>query len=168
MRTRLASLIIVKQEPLSNEEYLDSEHDALLNYNDVDSQFYGLSDSRRDFFANNLTNGDLNNNNSNNNNQEEFDEDKKCTYFICCFLIYLFVFLSSIVSSSDFWIFLVSSNLWKFVLEFLWTHFSFVTSMLINVIVRFFLFGVVWVSVCVCDRTAFQTERDSVDSFTAI
>lgn len=76
----------MKQEPLSNEEYLDSEHDAILNYNDVDSQFYGLSDSRRDFFEN-INHGDLNNNNnnnnshSNNNNQEEFDDDKKCTYF---------------------------------------------------------------------------------------
>lgn len=94
MRTRLASLIIVKQEPLSNEEYLDSEQDALLNYNDVDSHFYGLSDSRRDFFQNNIhNNGDLNNNNNNNNNdQEEFDEDKKCMYFF-------FLFFPSIFSS---------------------------------------------------------------------
>lgn len=92
MRTRLASLIIVKQEPLSNEEYLDSEQDALLNYNDVDSQFYGLSDSRRDFFQNNIhNNGDLNNNNNNNNNdQEEFDEDKKCMYFYLFFHFYVF------------------------------------------------------------------------------
>lgn len=86
MRTRLASLIIVKQEPLSNEEYLDSEQDAILNYNDVDSQFYGLSDNRRDF-SENINFADFNNNNnnnhshSNNNNQEEFDEDKKCTYY---------------------------------------------------------------------------------------
>lgn len=102
MRTRLASLIIVKQEPLSNDDYLDSEQDAILNYNDVDSQFYGLSDSRRDFFHTNHSHGDLNNNlnnnsiaiinnnNINDHDQEEFDEDKKCTYFI--FLVFIFIF----------------------------------------------------------------------------
>lgn len=82
MRTRLASLIIVKQEPLSN-EYLESEQNALVgqtNYNDVDAQFYGLSD-RRDLLPSQSI-GDLNNNNSNYNQEEDIDEDKKCTYFI--------------------------------------------------------------------------------------
>lgn len=75
MRTRLASLIIVKQEPLSN-EYLDSEQDV-NGYNDVESQFYG-SHERREHFHDI---GDLNNN-------QDFDEDKKCMYF-CFDLIFI-------------------------------------------------------------------------------
>lgn len=80
MRTRLASLIIVKQEPLSN-EYLESEQNALVgqtNYNDVDAQFYGLSD-RRDILPSQSI-GDLNNNSTNYIQEQEFDEDKKCMY----------------------------------------------------------------------------------------
>lgn len=72
MRTRLASLIVVKQEPISN-DYLDSEQNGIYNYNDVESQFYSLSD-RQSFFQS--TNGDLNN-----NDQAEFADDKKCMYF---------------------------------------------------------------------------------------
>lgn len=72
MRTRLASLIVVKQEPISS-DYLDSEQNGIHNYNDVESQFYSLSD-RQSFFQS--TNGDLNN-----NDQAEFADDKKCMYF---------------------------------------------------------------------------------------
>lgn len=81
MRTRLASLIVVKQEPLTN-EYLESEQNALIgqtNYNEVDAQFYGLSDRHRDILPTQSI-GDLNNNNSNYAQQDEFIEDKKCTY----------------------------------------------------------------------------------------
>lgn len=83
MRTRLASLIVVKQEPLTN-EYLESEQNALIgqtNYNEVDAQFYGLSDRHRDILPSQSI-GDLNNNNSNYAQQDEFIEDKKCTYSI--------------------------------------------------------------------------------------
>lgn len=83
MRTRLASLIVVKQEPLNN-EYLESEQNALIgqtNYNEVDAQFYGLSDRHRDILPSQSI-GDLNNNNSNYAQQDEFIEDKKCTYSI--------------------------------------------------------------------------------------
>lgn len=82
MRTRLASLIVVKQEPLTN-EYLESEQNALIgqtNYNEVDAQFYGLSDRHRDILPSQSI-GDLNNNNSNYVQPDEFIEDKKCTYF---------------------------------------------------------------------------------------
>lgn len=83
MRTRLASLIVVKQEPISN-DYLDSEQDVTIhNFNDVDSQFYGLS-NRREFYQN--TSGDLN------NNQEEFDDDKKCMYFFVVYSFFCFPF----------------------------------------------------------------------------
>lgn len=81
MRTRLASLIIVKQEPLTN-EYLESEQNALIgqsNYNDVDGQFYGLSDRHRDILPSQSI-GDLNNNNSNYIQQEDLIEDKKSMY----------------------------------------------------------------------------------------
>lgn len=84
MRTRLASLIVVKQEPISN-DYLDSEQNGIHNYNDVESQFYSLSD-RQTFFQN--TNGDLNNN----NDQAEYNEDKKCMYF--CFAFFFFFLFS--------------------------------------------------------------------------
>lgn len=80
MRTRLASLIIVKQEPLTN-EYLESEQNALIgqsNYNDVDAHFYGLSDRHRDNLPSQSI-GDLNNN-SNYIQQDDLIEDKKCTY----------------------------------------------------------------------------------------
>lgn len=84
MRTRLASLIVVKQEPLTN-EYLESEQNALIgqtNYNEVDAQFYGLADRHRDILPSQSI-GDLNNNNSNYAQPDEqfIEEDKKCTYF---------------------------------------------------------------------------------------
>lgn len=82
MRTRLASLIIVKQEPLTN-EYLESEQNALIgqtNYNDVDAQFYGPSDRHRDNLPTTQSIGDLNNNNSNYIQQDDYNEDKKCMY----------------------------------------------------------------------------------------
>lgn len=89
MRTRLASLIVVKQEPLTT-EYLESEQNALIgqtNYNEVDAQFYGLTDRHhhhhhRDILPSQSI-GDLNNNHNNNNNyaqSDEFNDDKKCTY----------------------------------------------------------------------------------------
>lgn len=83
MRTRLASLIVVKQEPISN-DYLDSEQNGIINYNDVESPFYSLSD-RQTFYQN--TNGDLNN-----NNQAEYNEDKKCMYFFCFALLPIILF----------------------------------------------------------------------------
>lgn len=83
MRTRLASLIVVKQEPLTT-DYLESEQNALIgqtNYNEVDAQFYGLTD-RRDILPQSI--GDLNNNNNNNNTNyaqsDDFNDDKKCMY----------------------------------------------------------------------------------------
>lgn len=83
MRTRLAPLIIVKQEPLSN-DYLDSENDINnINYNDVDAHFYGHHHHHHHERRDHLQDiGDLNNN-------QEFNEDKKCMYFD---LVYLFHF----------------------------------------------------------------------------
>lgn len=76
MRTRLAPLIIVKQEPLSN-DYLDSENDIInINYNDVDAHFYGHHHHERRNHLHDI--GDLNNN-------QEFNEDEKCMYFFYFF-----------------------------------------------------------------------------------
>lgn len=81
MRTRLAPLIIVKQEPSSN-DYLDSENDINnINYNDVDAHFYGHHE-RRDHLHDI---GDLNNN-------QEFNEDKKCMYFLLFYFYFIFLF----------------------------------------------------------------------------
>lgn len=85
MRTRLASLIVVKQEPLTN-EYLESEQNALIdqtNNNEVDAQFYGLTDRHHRDTLPSQSIGDLNNNNNTNNNYahcDEFSDDKKCMY----------------------------------------------------------------------------------------
>lgn len=79
MRTRLASLIVVKQEPLTN-EYLENEQSTLngqSQHNDVDAQFYGLADRRDSLPSQSI--GDLNNNNL--IHREDFIDDKKCTYF---------------------------------------------------------------------------------------
>lgn len=85
MRTRLASLIVVKQEPLTNEYLDESEQNALIvgqtNYNEVDTQYFGLIDRHRDILPTSIQSiGDLNNNNSNYVQPDEFIEDKKCTY----------------------------------------------------------------------------------------
>lgn len=99
MRTRLASLIIVKQEPLSN-EYLDSEQNALIdqvNYNDVDAQFYGLTDRHRDILPSQSI-GDLNNN-SNYIQQDDSIEDKKCMYYKNILEIFLPIFSISTLFS---------------------------------------------------------------------
>lgn len=83
MRTRLASLIIVKQEPLQI-DYLTGENET-INYNDVvDTHFYNHNINR---LSSNV--GDLNNNssiNDSNNNEDKF-EDSKCTY-----LFFIFIF----------------------------------------------------------------------------
>lgn len=90
MRTRLASLIVVKQEPLTN-EYLESEQNALIgqtNYNEVDAQFYGLTDRHHRDILPSQSIGDLNNNNNTNNNyaqSDEFNDDKKCMYSVLLF-----------------------------------------------------------------------------------
>lgn len=79
MRTRLASLIVVKQEPLAN-EYIENEpspSNGQSEYNDVDAQFYGLADHRRDSLPSQSV-GDLNNNSL--VHREDFIDDKKCTY----------------------------------------------------------------------------------------
>lgn len=81
MRTRLASLIVVKQEPLTN-EYIETGPNTLnghSQYNDVDARFYGLADTRRDSLPAQAIAGDLNNNSL--IHREDFIEDKKCTYY---------------------------------------------------------------------------------------
>lgn len=83
MRTRLASLIIVKQEPISHDFNVDGENEAINYNNDLANHLYG---------QNRLENfngiGDLNNNHS----KEEF-EDHKSMYF----LYFFFVFINFIV-----------------------------------------------------------------------
>lgn len=88
MRTRLASLIVVKQEPLTN-EYLENEQstlNGLSQHNDVDAQFYGLADRRDSLPSQSI--GDLNNNNL--IHREDFIDDKKCTYYTD-FVFFLFL-----------------------------------------------------------------------------
>lgn len=71
MRTRLASLIIVKQEPIAHDFNVDGENETINYHNnnndDLANHFYG---------QNRLENfngiGDLNNNNS----KEEFEDHK--------------------------------------------------------------------------------------------
>lgn len=106
MRTRLASLIVVKQEPLTNEYLDESEQNALIvgqtNYNEVDTQYFGLTDRHRDILPTSIQSiGDLNNNNSNYVQPDEFIEDKKCTYRFWFFSFSRSV--SPIVSSCEFW-----------------------------------------------------------------
>lgn len=117
MRTRLASLIVVKQEPLTN-EYLESEQNALIghtNYNEVDAQFYGLSDRHRDILPSSQSIGDLNNNNSNYAQPHDFIEDKKCMYWHSFLFVYN-LFALRIISPVSFWI------IWAFGLKNTHTH----------------------------------------------
>lgn len=84
MRTRLASLIIVKQEPISNDFNVDGENETInYNRNDLANHFYGQS---------RLQNfdgiGDLNNNHS----KEEF-EDHKSMYCVFLFLFYFLILI---------------------------------------------------------------------------
>lgn len=89
MRTRLASLIIVKQETLSNDDYINGDHETLQYGDDLrTSPLYSSrsADGRQVLLPVEI--GDLNNNNNNNNNhhhhhsisKDEFDEDIKCMY----------------------------------------------------------------------------------------
>lgn len=106
MRTRLASLIVVKQEPLTT-EYLESEQNALIgqtNYNEVDAQYYGLTDRHHRDILSSQSIGDLNNNNNTDYAQSgDFNDDKKCMYsllfiddsqsnnshfYTCCYIIF--------------------------------------------------------------------------------
>lgn len=78
MRTRLASLIIVKQEPISNDFNVDGENETINCNNGLANHFYG---QHRLENYNGI--GDLNNNNS----KEEF-EDHKSMYLVFIFLFY--------------------------------------------------------------------------------
>lgn len=73
MRTRLASLIIVKQEPISNDFNVDGENETINYNNDLANHFYG---------QNRLENfngiGDLNNNDS----KEDFEDHKSMYLFL--------------------------------------------------------------------------------------
>lgn len=90
MRTRLASLIIVKQEPLQI-DYLTGENET-INYNDVvDTHFYNHTINRRS-----LNVGDLNNNssiNDSNNNENEVEDSKCMYYFFFRFILILYIFV---------------------------------------------------------------------------
>lgn len=101
MRTRLASLIVVKQEPLTN-EYIENEHSTLngqSQHNDVDAQFYGLADRRDSLPSQSI--GDLNNNNL--IHREDFIDDKKCTYYADLLFLFLsYFFLPSFLFASTF------------------------------------------------------------------
>ncbi len=88
MRTRLASLIIVKQEPISNDFNVDGENETVNYNNDLANHFYGQN--RLENYNNGI--GDLNNNNS----KDEFEDHKSmyCVFF--CFIIFIFfiIFIS--------------------------------------------------------------------------
>lgn len=93
MRTRLASLIIVKQETLSNDDYINGDHETLQYGDDLrTSPLYSSrsADGRQVLLPVDI--GDLNNNNNINHNhtinKDEFDEDLKCMYiyFVHAFL----------------------------------------------------------------------------------
>lgn len=83
MRTRLASLIIVKQEPISDDFDVDGDNETVTYHNGLVNHFYG---------QNRLENfngiGDLNNNHS----KDEF-EDHKSMYFVKPILFFHFRFL---------------------------------------------------------------------------
>lgn len=83
MRTRLASLIIVKQEPIANDFDVDGENETVSYNNDLANHFYG---------QNRLENfngiGDLNNNHS----KDEFEDHKSMYIFWLHFFVFYILF----------------------------------------------------------------------------
>ena len=108
MRTRLASLIIVKQEPLSN-DYVDGENET-INYDDVGPHHLLFGHQQRlellqnigEFDSNNNNNNNNNNssinNNNNNNNNNNFNKEElegiKCMYFVYSYYFLSIYFIS--------------------------------------------------------------------------